>query len=196
MLISEIFAGIKEFKKRSNLKFSYSLNQQILEETSDILPSYTQIRAMNPYEYRIHELVNLRLPRLLKWEDRNSMAFSIESRVPFLDINLIEFMLSLNPEMNLHKGWTKFLFRKAMSKRLPKKITWRKDKKGFETPQEKWMKKGNFHETLKEWSAQKNHPVEEFISTPFNKINKSIKDCEFDSNALFRLFCLDKWLST
>ena len=194
MLISEIFAGLKEFKKRSNLKFCYSLNKKLLESASDVLPSYNEIRSMDPYEYRVHELVNLRLPRLLKWEDRNSMAFSIESRVPFLDINLIEFMLSIDPKMNLKNGWTKYLFRKAMSNSLPKTITWRKDKKGFETPQNKWMKNGIFHDTLKQWSLEKNHPVEEFISTSFNNINSAIQFKTFDSNAIFRLYCLDKWL--
>jgi asparagine synthase (glutamine-hydrolysing) len=151
---------------------------------------------MTPQEYRIHELVNLRLPRLLKWEDRNSMAFSIESRVPFLDVNLLEFVLSINPELNMRAGWTKYLFRKSASDYLPKKICWRKDKKGFETPQSKWMKKGPFHNVLTDWAQKKEHPVSEYIDTDFASVYNALLTGTFDSNALFRLFCLDQWLLT
>ena len=193
-LLSESFAGVKEFRKRSNLKFEYEIKKEIAGEFFESTTSYSKVRDMSPEEYRIHELMDLRLPRLLKWEDRNSMAFSIESRVPFLDINLIEFILSIPPEMNMHKGWTKYLFRKAMSEKLPRKICWRKDKKGFETPQEKWMKNGQFHDKLFAWSKQKEHPVTDYISTNFNDIHDSIKGKGFDSTSMFRLYCLDEWL--
>lgn len=193
-LITESLAGISEFRKRSNLKFDYEIKQDIAKNSCNSNLSYTKVRNMSTEEYRIHELMDLRLPRLLKWEDRNSMAFSIESRVPFLDINLIEFILSIPPQMNMNKGWTKYLFRKAMSGKLPKKICWRKDKKGFETPQEKWMKSGAFHEQLISWSKQSEHPVSEYISTPFNSIHDAIIMKEFDSTSMFRLYCLDKWL--
>jgi asparagine synthase (glutamine-hydrolysing) len=149
---------------------------------------------MTPEEYRIFELVDLRLPRLLKWEDKNSMAFSIESRVPFLDINLIETILSIPCEMNMKSGWTKYLFRKAMSKKLPKNICWRKDKKGFETPQDRWMKYGTLHDDILEWSRKKEHPVSEYITTPFSEIENSVKSKSFDTTSMFRLYCLDRWL--
>jgi asparagine synthase (glutamine-hydrolysing) len=194
-LVTESFAGICEFRKRSGLKFEFEINKGMLADIANSSTSYDNVRNMSPEEYRIHELMDLRLPRLLKWEDRNSMAFSIESRVPFLDINLIEFLLSIPPEMNMKKGWTKYLFRKAMSEKLPKMICWRKDKKGFETPQEKWMKSGAFHELLLSWANRKEHPVSDYISTSFNEINSSIKSKNFDSTSMFRLFCLDKWLS-
>ena len=195
-LISESIAGFSEFRKRSNLKFEFEIKKDLSALFADSSTSYSKVRSMSPDEYRIHELMDLRLPRLLKWEDRNSMAFSIESRVPFLDINLIEYILSLPPEMNMKKGWTKYLFRKAMSKKLPKKITWRKDKKGFETPQEKWMKDGPFHKYLQSWTKENKHPVSDYIATPFNDIHESINRKQFDSTSMFRLFCLDKWLKT
>lgn len=194
-LILESIAGFREFRKRSKLNFEYKIKKNLANNLPYSSTTYDNIRSMTPQEYRIHELVNLRLPRLLKWEDRNSMAFSIESRVPFLDINLIEFILSISPEMNMKKGWTKYLFRQAMSNRLPHKICWRKDKKGFETPQEKWMKDGPFHQELLRWSKVKDHPVSDYIETSFLDINNSINGKLFDSNSMFRLYCLDKWLS-
>lgn len=193
-LISESMNGFREFRKRSNLHFEFKIKDTLVSNFAKSSKQYDKVRNMNPQEYRIHELIDLRLPKLLKWEDRNSMAFSIESRVPFLDINLIEFILSVKPAMNMRRGWTKYLFRKAMTELLPKKICWRKDKKGFETPQEKWMKNGSFHDSLLDWAKKPDHPVSEFISTPFDDIHNSIQGKEFDSTSLFRLYCLDKWL--
>ena len=79
------------------------------------------------------------LQDLLRYEDRNSMAFSIESRVPFLDHRLVEYTLALPEREKIHRGWTKYILRRAMSQRLPEEVVWRKDKKGFVTPQSKWM---------------------------------------------------------
>jgi asparagine synthase (glutamine-hydrolysing) len=76
---------------------------------------------------------------LLRYEDRNSMAFSIESRVPFLDHRLVEFTLALPESEKIAEGWTKLILRKTIDKKLPQEVVWRKDKKGFVTPQRKWM---------------------------------------------------------
>lgn len=81
-----------------------------------------------------------RLPALLRYEDRNSMAFSLESRVPFLDHRLVEFAFSLPDEALIHQGWSKWILRQSMQGILPESIQWRKDKMGFVTPQELWFK--------------------------------------------------------
>jgi len=75
---------------------------------------------------------------LLRYEDRNSMAFSIESRVPFLDHRLVEFCIALDNEEKIKGGWTKYILRKKAETILPKEIAWRKDKMGFLTPQQTW----------------------------------------------------------
>lgn len=81
------------------------------------------------------------LPSLLHYEDRNSMAFSIESRVPFLDHRLVEFVFSLDDKDKIDSGITKKILRESMAPVLPEKIASRKDKKGFVTPGEiKWLR--------------------------------------------------------
>ncbi len=81
------------------------------------------------------------LPTLLQFEDRNSMAFSIESRVPFLDHRLVELAFSLPDEAKIHNGVTKRILRESMRDLMPPAITDRKDKKGFVTPGEvKWLR--------------------------------------------------------
>ena len=75
---------------------------------------------------------------LLRYEDRNSMAFSIESRVPFLDHRLVNFIRALPTNEKINGGWTKLILRKILDNKLPHEIVWRKDKKGFVTPQQEW----------------------------------------------------------
>lgn len=83
--------------------------------------------------------VEMGLYELLRFTDRNSMAHGIETRMPFLNHQLVEFIFSLPSQLKMHDGWTKFLLRKAMDKKIPKEIVWRKDRIGFEPPQKKWM---------------------------------------------------------
>ena len=93
------------------------------------------------------------LPHLLRHGDRNSMAFSIESRLPFLTTELAHFMLSL-PETYLvsDAGETKSVFRAAMRGIVPDEILDRKDKIGFETPEHEWL--AQKAETIKTWLAR------------------------------------------
>lgn len=80
------------------------------------------------------------LTKYLRWEDRNSMAHSIEARVPFLDHRLVEFTFNLHPEYLYTKGVTKRVMRHGLREILPYEIANRKDKKGFITPEEHWVK--------------------------------------------------------
>ncbi len=85
------------------------------------------------------------LPCLLRYADRNSMAFSIESRMPLLDYRLAEHIFTLPISMIVRRGWTKWVFRKAMQGRLPSEVQWRKDKMGFVTPEGVWLREGKQH---------------------------------------------------
>jgi len=82
-----------------------------------------------------------KLEHLLKWEDRNSMWFSLEARVPFLDYRLVEKTLATQGDLIINKGMTKHLLRESMKGILPEKIRMRSGKVGFDTPQDEWFKK-------------------------------------------------------
>lgn len=86
------------------------------------------------------------VPALTHYEDRNSMAHSLETRLPFLDHRLVNFALSLPVEMKINNGWTKYILRKSISE-LPEEIRWRKDKQGFTTPEESWIR-NDFRSTI------------------------------------------------
>jgi asparagine synthase (glutamine-hydrolysing) len=80
------------------------------------------------------------LQMLLHWEDRSSMAHSIEARVPFLDHRLVEFALALGNDHKLVGADTKRVLRRAMHDVLPPAVRERRDKLGFATPEETWFR--------------------------------------------------------
>ena len=90
------------------------------------------------------------LEELLRYADRNSMAHGREVRLPFLSHELVEFVFSLPSCYKIHDGWTKYLLRRTMDADLPQKITWRKEKTGFEPPQRSWMENSRLQEWIME----------------------------------------------
>ena len=87
-------------------------------------------------------LCGLGIPKLLRYEDRNSMRWSVESRVPFLHIDFVEYLYSLPEEFLLSgNGTSKYVFREAMRGIVPDEILDRADKIGFATPEKLWLTK-------------------------------------------------------
>jgi len=97
-------------------------------------------RIKSVQDFSVSQLLSSPLPMLLRVEDRNSMAHSVESRLPFLDYRLAEFALGLPGEFKLSGGMTKQVLRSAMNGVIPEKIRKRPDKIGFATAEETWMK--------------------------------------------------------
>jgi asparagine synthase (glutamine-hydrolysing) len=111
------------------------------------------------------------LEELLRYADRNSMANSREVRLPFLNHEMVEFVFSLPANFKIRKGWTKWLLREAMKDKLPDEIVWRKDKTGFEPPQQLWMQNNNIQKLITE---AKQKLVDERILKP-ETVNKKIE---------------------
>jgi len=81
------------------------------------------------------------LPNLLHYEDRNSMRFSLESRVPFLDHRVVEFVFQLEENEMIREAETKYILRQSLKGIVPSDILNRQDKKGFVTPGDtKWLR--------------------------------------------------------
>jgi asparagine synthase (glutamine-hydrolysing) len=81
----------------------------------------------------------LSLPALLRYADRNSMAHSVELRLPFLDRRIAEFALSLEPGLLYRDGYRKAVLRDAVRADVPDAVLGRRDKVGYETPEEQWF---------------------------------------------------------
>ena len=91
-------------------------------------------------ELCVANLLGLSLPKLLRYEDRNSMAHSIEARLPFLDHPLVEFCIGLWDQHKVIGGDTKRVLRASMRDIVPPAILTRRDKNGFATPQQDWFR--------------------------------------------------------
>lgn len=90
------------------------------------------------------------LPMLLRYADRNSMAFSRESRLPFLDYDLVDFCLRLPDDLLIRNGWQKWILRQAAGERVPASIRWRADKVGYAAPLDHWLRG-----SLKGWAEER-----------------------------------------
>ena len=114
---------------------------QFFSVPEDYDGGYKWMNVKNITEYAYKLVFEFSLPALLHWEDRDSMAFSVESRVPYLDHRIVEFLLSLPESYIIRNGYTKAILRDSMRGIVPDKILDRKDKIGFATPEEMWMRR-------------------------------------------------------
>lgn len=86
----------------------------------------------NFQDRQILDIEQLSLPTLLRFEDRNSMFSSVESRLPLLDYRLVEFALALPTSLKIRSGFGKWIVRKIMSNKIPNSINYERKKRGFD----------------------------------------------------------------
>ncbi|MGH2574205.1 MAG: asparagine synthase-related protein, partial [Ignavibacteria bacterium] len=137
---------------------------------------------------RLSNLWNISLPSLLRYEDKNSMAFSVEARLPFLDHRLVEFVFSIPYKYLIKNGWTKNVLRESMKNKIPEDIRMRKGKLAFTVPQMKWLNEITDY-VIKNFS-------EDFHASKYidiQKILKAISSRNYNDKVLFRAFALEKW---
>ncbi|MBI2417155.1 MAG: asparagine synthetase B, partial [Ignavibacteriales bacterium] len=143
------FLLLPPFIKKSNIFFQKGYLQEefasLYSKQSKIID---ELYSSENLQAALFDHFEHKLEHLLKWEDRNSMFFSIESRVPFLDYRLVEKTLASVPDMKIKNGITKSILREAMKGILPEKIRLRKDKIGFSTPEEEWFINEKFQKII------------------------------------------------
>ncbi len=135
------------------------------------------------------------LPRLLRHQDKNSMAFSIESRVPFLDYRLVEFAFAMPWEQKIRRGTRKFVLRNAMKGMLPESVANRQDKIGFDTPEGSWLKTDLENEISEIINSQSFRQRPYFDSSEvdrqFKAYRQGLRDVKY---SMWRWLNLELWL--
>lgn len=91
---------------------------------------------------QMHDVLYTSLPTLLRYEDRNSMGNSVESRLPFLDYRLVEVALALPIAVKLRKGFGKWILREVVKEKIPETIRVARYKRGFDVRQASWIDQG------------------------------------------------------
>lgn len=137
-----------------------------------------------------------KLEHLLKWSDLNAMHYSIESRIPFLDHNLVERTLSLPAHNKIFKGQTKHILRESVKEILPKVISDRRDKKGFSTPSADWMRDEKFKNYLFELINSESFKSRKYFDS--KRVNKKfslhMSGKEDNTKDLWKIVNLEEWL--
>jgi asparagine synthase (glutamine-hydrolysing) len=134
------------------------------------------------------------LEELLRFADRNSMANSTEVRLPFLNHELVQFVFTLPAGFKIHDGWTKWLLRKTMDKKLPDEVVWRKEKVGYEPPQFQWM----HNEILQDYIQEAKRKLVNKGVLKANSLNKKItpKAAHESNNFDWRYLCAAQMIDT
>ncbi|MBT4959886.1 MAG: asparagine synthase (glutamine-hydrolyzing), partial [Flavobacteriaceae bacterium] len=131
--IGSLFSSLRKivYKRKANFMKPHSNDFNFLDKLAS---SY-----LNIFSLQEKEIMSTNLPCLLKFEDKNSMRNSIEARLPFLDYKVLETALSIDIDYKIKEGWTKYVLRKIISKKMPSEIAWRKNKLGFNAPESTWI---------------------------------------------------------
>ncbi len=182
---------ISTFGSKSNLSANKILSETFI---SKFQSEQFKIRGDNLKQRLIDDIFYNSLPALLRYEDKNSMNWSIEGRVPFLDFNLLKFVFSLNDTAFIRRGWNKNILRQSFSNFLPKLIVKRRNKIGFTTPEEEWfkqIKREIFTIFLSESFAKRKYFRRQEVVKAFQTF---IEGKNSDSMLFWRLINLEIWL--
>ena len=123
---------------------------------------------------QMHDVMSVSLPTLLRYEDRNSMGNSVESRLPFLDYRLVEVALALPAAVKLRDGFGKWIVREVVRGRIPEEIRAARYKRGFDVQQSDWIRRG-LGPAMRE-ALQLRLPVIERYLEPKAKIDELFSD--------------------
>ena len=133
------------------------------------------------------------IPALLRYEDRNSMAYSLEARVPLLDHRIVEFAFSIPNELKIDGSWTKQVIRESMRGILPESIRARKNKMGYPTPFASWLRMPENVEWLRDVLASQQFNERNFVSRDFveNLITEHVEQKRDHSWQLCRMISFE-----
>jgi len=178
--IGSLFSSLRKivYKRKANFMKPHSNDFNFLDKLAS---SY-----LNIFSLQEKEIMSTNLPCLLKFEDKNSMRNSIEARLPFLDYKVLETALSIDIDYKIKEGWTKYVLRKIISKKMPSEIAWRKNKLGFNAPESTWIDSLSFD--IK--TVIKNSQILNEICH-VDKILKNIKS--YDNRLKWRLYSIAIW---
>ncbi|MCW5798363.1 MAG: asparagine synthase (glutamine-hydrolyzing) [Nitrospira sp.] len=137
----------RQARVRQNPWFSGDLTQHFISE--DIPPSSAALSTALK-----QSVISAPLPLYLRIEDRNSMAHSVEARLPFLDYRLVSFVCGLSDDWKVRGPWNKYVLREGMKGRIPESVRSRVDKMGFPTASRKWFAH-DLYEPLREILASR-----------------------------------------
>jgi len=129
----------RKLKKKEGLDVRALINTSTADSINSEESLYHKHKR-NLNERLFQDLTETTVPNLLRYEDKNGMANSLESRVPFLDHELVEFVFNLPIDQKIKNGWNRYVYRQAMKGLVPDKNRLRRNKVGFVNSEWEWLK--------------------------------------------------------
>lgn len=145
------FLFVPLFIRRYYFSGKSNICESLLKDKEAETPFFNEYYGISSLHDSLKFHLDYKLEQLLKWEDRNSMAYSREARVPFLDIDVMRFVFRLPEDFIISQGKTKTLLRDAMDGIVPNDILDRRDKIGFASPEDDWLREEILIELLEDW---------------------------------------------
>jgi asparagine synthase (glutamine-hydrolysing) len=195
---NNFFRQIKIYNVFRYLNFNlFNKNKFFNKKLLKVPKNYKNFKNLKKRSF--DDMYKFSVPTLCHTDDRMYMISGIETRFPYLNNNLQKFSLSLPDTFKLSFGYTKYILRKAFVGELSNKLLFRKDKEGFDTGKDYFLKKNKT--LLKKKIINKNSLIikEEIISIKFlkhfdNYLNSSTFRKNYDLNFLFRVISFEIWL--
>lgn len=204
-----IWAAIRESWMGKDLYFKYFVEllkarrqdptkqiniRKMMERDSFVMPEKTPY-SRNLNERLFTDVTSTTTPCLLRYEDKNSMAHSLESRVPFFDHKVVEYIFNLPIDQKIKFGWSRYVYRNAMKGIIPDKNRLRRSKIGFTNPEWEWIERraDKFREIFSSQSFKQRSfwNADEVL----NQFEKALtKEISGDILFFWRAFSVEMWM--
>ncbi len=168
------------------------LNHQLVTDTCQKDPRWRRLSLRDGLSLTLHATA---IPHLLRWSDKSSMRWSIESRLPFLDVHVVEQAQAIPSYQKLKDGRTKVMFRKSMEGVIPDDVQKRRDKIGFCTSGADFFRRETIASFITEIMLSPS-----FQSRPYwraDRVESLVADHmagKDNAKSIFKLVSLELWL--
>ncbi|MCS6819291.1 MAG: asparagine synthase (glutamine-hydrolyzing) [Chitinophagales bacterium] len=137
----------------------------------------------------------MKLHHQLRIEDKNSMKFGVEVRVPYLEHQLLDFVMNIPSEYKIRNGEVKYVLKHAVKDILPEIIFKRNNKVGFEAPMDRWMKEKIFYDKLGDMIHSSNQNMKNYLNLNYVRkcFEEHIKGRKNHSVTLWKYMYLTRW---
>ena len=164
----DYFLAAKRYRSKEGIRESLRF--------PEIKPISMSYEGREPLWIRqMHDVLDFSLPTLLRYEDRNSMGNSIESRLPFMDYRTIEFGLALPEALKVRRGFCKWIVREAVQGLVPDSIRMARYKKAFNVKQKEWMKEG-LGQSLRQMLHEREASIRDFLPKTTGGIDEAFSE--------------------
>ncbi len=194
----QLFVFLISPKFMKNLLMSTSASivaKEFFNKNRDLSNFYNIFFNVKSLNESVQNHLLYKLNHLLRVDDKNSMRHSVESRVPYLEKELIKFAFSIPSNKKIKNGESKYVLKDAMKIFVPKRIYQRNDKIGFDIPMDSWFRKREFVKYIDYMLKAKYQPMNKYLNLEYirKKWDLHKKKKENNGKIIWKYIFLTRW---